>query len=639
MQVNRVVEESRSNGVMRYQCFAETRLIRGGIVMRTYRVPMVAVMVTLLLLGTAAVVAADDGAAGPTVTVKSVNADRIGLYEKFEVLVGLENAVYSNPYDPDQIDLRAYFTSPSGKNWEIYGFYDNYQGVNQWKVRFSPNEVGEWTYRLKVTDSRGMTGESEVYTFTAVPSEHHGWIRVSPDNPRYLMYSDGTSFYGIGVCYLGEKITTAGLPAPHRRPNLEFGLDDLAAHGVNFFTGVGATLLESMESGLGRYDQDKCGYIDQCLEWAEEREMCVAFNLSGHREFSETVFAEHLWENNPYKRLCSSENFFSSQEAWGYFEKRIRYVIARWGYSRSIAIWIIIGEANGTEAWDKGHQAEIENWVFKVNNYLKTHDPYHHLTTATLSGQKGGAYWKTAYEITDLPVRKLFEKQGWPVDVDNPFRSSIKNYVETIQKLRNDFPEKPAIIGDTGSSHVYVSLAGIAGQSLHPSPEYRIIFHNAIWTGLANGLAMTPWWDKFPWFVDENMLGQFKVLSQFVSDIDFAHLPLVPGEVSVAGCDAYAMVSENMSFGWIRDEEGADISGRSFTISGLPDGLYVIQWYDTWTGTVTGLCIRESVGGTLSGTIPTSYVYSGRDLAFKVAPFDKVPRSWFGLPPDPERSD
>ena len=37
--------------------------------------------------------------------------------------------------------------------------------------------------------------------------------------------------------------------------------------------------------------------------------------------------------------------------AWKYQEKLYRYFIARWGYSRALAIWFIIDEVNGTDGW------------------------------------------------------------------------------------------------------------------------------------------------------------------------------------------------------------------------------------------------------------------------------------------------
>src|SRR5690606_32930371 len=71
-------------------------------------------------------------------------ADTVGLYEKFEISLLLE-ADYVNPFDPVEIEVTATFTAPSGKTWAIPGFYD-YSGGAFWKVRFSPDEQGQWTY-------------------------------------------------------------------------------------------------------------------------------------------------------------------------------------------------------------------------------------------------------------------------------------------------------------------------------------------------------------------------------------------------------------------------------------------------------------------------------------------------------------
>ena len=38
------------------------------------------------------------------------------------------------------------FTSPSGKQVVIDGFYD---GGDDWKLRFTPDELGEWSYLLR----------------------------------------------------------------------------------------------------------------------------------------------------------------------------------------------------------------------------------------------------------------------------------------------------------------------------------------------------------------------------------------------------------------------------------------------------------------------------------------------------------
>jgi hypothetical protein len=66
-----------------------------------------------------------------------------------------------------------------------------------WKVRFSPNEEGNWQYKLTVEDASGRY-ESEAASFSVVPSSNKGFIRVSEADARYFEYDDGSYFAGLG---------------------------------------------------------------------------------------------------------------------------------------------------------------------------------------------------------------------------------------------------------------------------------------------------------------------------------------------------------------------------------------------------------------------------------------------------------
>ena len=58
-----------------------------------------------------------------------------------------------NPYDPKEIEIKVRFTAPSGRNVDVGAFW--YQGYDPetrqpkgepgWKVRFTPDEAGEWS--------------------------------------------------------------------------------------------------------------------------------------------------------------------------------------------------------------------------------------------------------------------------------------------------------------------------------------------------------------------------------------------------------------------------------------------------------------------------------------------------------------
>ena len=64
-------------------------------------------------------------------------------------------AEFINPFNPDEIDITANFTSPIGKNFLIHGFY-NYSFGSLWNVRFSPDETGKWKYAITVKDKSGQ---------------------------------------------------------------------------------------------------------------------------------------------------------------------------------------------------------------------------------------------------------------------------------------------------------------------------------------------------------------------------------------------------------------------------------------------------------------------------------------------------
>ena len=126
-------------------------------------------------------------------------ADRsveVKRYEKLELRIDLR-AIYQNPYDPDDIDLWAEFTAPSGKVWKIWGFYNPSNWSSLWMVRFAPDETGTWRVVAKVRDREG-TAQSKPREITVLPSDHHGFIRLAA-NKRYFRYDDGTPFYGVGL--------------------------------------------------------------------------------------------------------------------------------------------------------------------------------------------------------------------------------------------------------------------------------------------------------------------------------------------------------------------------------------------------------------------------------------------------------
>lgn len=135
-------------------------------------------------------------------SVISVELDRaeISDYEPIEFTLDVD-AEYSNPYDVREVAVDGVFTAPDRTQMKAPGFWD---GEGAWKIRFTPSQVGTWSYSISIADANGISMPEEG-EFTVMPSDHHGW--VVPDDSfdpsyssHYLLYHDGTPFYGIGFC-------------------------------------------------------------------------------------------------------------------------------------------------------------------------------------------------------------------------------------------------------------------------------------------------------------------------------------------------------------------------------------------------------------------------------------------------------
>lgn len=553
----------------------------------------------------------------PLITSIRQNADTVGLFDKFEAGFTMK-AQYSNPFDPEQVDITAEFNSPSGHQWKINGFYSTSFG-GMWKVRFSPDEAGLWRYTVHVRDKTGET-TSENRSFVAARSGYHGALVVA-SNRRYLQYRDGTPFYGVGLWYNdGYSGFDAGRVKAEE-------LDRLNHLGVNFISSF-ITPLETQASGPGRYDQNICGRLDQLLELCEQKNMELSLNLWFHAYLSETVWGAGniRWETNPYQQVTAARDFYGSAAAWTLQEKLYRYMIARWGYSRALGIWFIVDEINGTDGWVKGDTAVASQWAAKVHAYFANNDPYRRPTTGTRSGGVR-EFWNEGYQTFDLAAREIYERQGWPVNNSStldsaivpPLVSSYMNYAGEVARLWRGYG-KPVIIGETGWDHVFYE----------PSmPGYLAQYHNALWVCLANGTAMTPFWWAYSDLLNDNLLThQVTSFRQFTDSIPFSRLTGIgPAAIKAAKGNGYAMKSDQLIFGWVVNAL-TDVAGDKITLRSIPRGRYKLMIYHTWRGRFIGEEDVRCFDGTLEFGIPRltggeHANYIGQDAAFILVPLGR----------------
>jgi len=106
-------------------------------------------------------------------------------------------ASYDNPVQ--DANLTVTFTAPSGREHTVRGFWD---GERVWKVRFSPDEEGTWTYVTRAEPAsdlglHGRTGRVRVVPPTGQRVfDRHGPVRVASGR-TFLEHADGTPFFWL----------------------------------------------------------------------------------------------------------------------------------------------------------------------------------------------------------------------------------------------------------------------------------------------------------------------------------------------------------------------------------------------------------------------------------------------------------
>jgi hypothetical protein len=119
---------------------------------------------------------------------------RIAQFTRFEQEFTLQGPS-QNPFQ--EIQLSVEFIAPSKNLHTVDGFWD---GGRTWKVRFSPEETGQWHFRTHCLQGH-CPGLSDITgSFTSIPYSgknplyHHGSVRISSDK-RHFIHQDGTPFF------------------------------------------------------------------------------------------------------------------------------------------------------------------------------------------------------------------------------------------------------------------------------------------------------------------------------------------------------------------------------------------------------------------------------------------------------------
>jgi len=400
----------------------------------------------------------------------------------------------SNPFDPDVIRVDALFRFPSGSTMTVPAFwYQGYQrslsggyesltvsGAPEWRVRFTPQTVGSYAVSVTVRTNGQFHGASTATSFSVIsnaPITRAGYVRIAAGG-QYFETGDGQALRLIGenVCWPGGRGTY----------DYDTWFPAMQAVGENYarlWMWPFAFGLETDPNSLTHYRLDHAWQLDYVVQLAEQRGIYLLLCLDYHGMFEtrpDYWGGNNFWTNNPYNVInggpCVNQDaFFTNLTAQAIYQKRLRYLTARYGYSQNLLAWEFFNEIDNEYAYLNAN--DVAAWHGVMGGWMHSNDPFGHLATTSLTGSSDRPEIWSLPQL-DFSAYHSYNEPGPAVRLAQVAQSFMTRY------------RKPVMIGEFGTSW--------QGWNRTNDPYLRG-FRQGIWgsaLGGSVGTAMSWWWEN-----------------------------------------------------------------------------------------------------------------------------------------------
>ncbi|MBK0378911.1 DUF5060 domain-containing protein [Mucilaginibacter segetis] len=427
-----------------------------------------------------------------SITYKLLN-NKVVEFERSEWDINL-SAPFSNPYDQQQISLDMLLISPSGKPLYLPCYFEGgSSAASVWKARFTPQEAGEYSYHFTLKSKNGEA-ESASGTFTAAASTKQGFLHKN--NLWTFKFDNGDLFRGIG-----ENVGWESRSFENPKWTYNYLLPTLSKNGANFFRTWMSYWNLPLEwqkvRSTKRYKNTDEYFnpggikrMDQLVNMADSLHLYFMLTMDWHG----LLIENGGWKSSPYNALnggpCKTPtDFFTNGAARDRYKNKLRYIVARWGYSPNIAAFEFFNEIDNAAYTAADSvlipQEAITEWHIEMSRYLKDIDPYKHLVTTSISHRDIIGLNSIAYiDFNQKHIYKHTEK----------IPGIYPDYIQTFGK--------PYVVGEFGYRW--------EDDDPKYAKEADYDYKRGLWYGMFSPTPVLPmswWWELFD---DQNMTPYFK---------------------------------------------------------------------------------------------------------------------------------
>lgn len=471
---------------------------------------------------------------GPSGTVE--------LYSRADFEISLKGS-WDNPYRHQEVTLDMVLTAPDGATLVLPCFHKRGKSgeLSVWEARFMPRETGTYTYTFIYREKGAVESAGAGGVLKVNESGRQGMLGLN-DNWT-LRYDNGDLYKGIGenICWESRENDDSrffsSLHEMHDRYNYDYMLPLFARNGGNFIR----VWMNGWNFPIDKKDNFNNIRYTATAEPINESAVTRLDHMIG------------LCESLGIKvMLCmgagearTDRNFFASDEARSEYRNRLRYIVARWGYSESVAMWEFFNEIDNIQFRDSSNpipHEDITSWHAEMSRYLKSIDPYKHIVTTSISHRDVAG-------LNDVPDMDINQKH-------------IYRATAVIPKTIVDYSEahgKPYIIGECSYEWDWSKNFDDFADGMDWD------FRRGMWYGLFYPTPVTPmsWWWEY--FEHRGMMKYFKPV-RAVSDMMLAEgrgsFEMV--QVPVAGVESHAVRCGDKLFVYLFND-----SDKTVKVTGL----------------------------------------------------------------------
>lgn len=286
------------------------------------------------------------------------NADSVGLYDIYELTMQHDSDAYQHPWLDASISATFKYKD---REVAVSGFYYD---KNTWKVRFVPDQTGEWNWKADLAISKNVIASKEG-SFSVAPSDNEGFIRRNITDGRILQLDNGNIFHPIGIQTCTKDDNDDGyffnsLYLDTKNVDLDTYLQTYGKGRAGF--------------NMYRFSVENCSF--RLWRFHEDPRLHFPF-LTREGIWADTLMTKlkengfHIWFTIFWDAPVARETNSATIKKYIHtLDPYLDYVIARYG--AYVDVWELLNETNTSK-----------EWIEYVADYIRSKDPYQHLITTS----------------------------------------------------------------------------------------------------------------------------------------------------------------------------------------------------------------------------------------------------------------